>query len=260
MRSPSSCSSFFFFNDTATTEIYTLSLHDALPIPRVTDRAVAGVLVRGPHGELVHVGLAEDAAARLRQLANRHGRVRRAIALEDPRARSGLDPLGAEDVLHGDRRASQRPIRSPIRRSRLGAPQVGAELVAGSRLRVDVEVLVTVQLPGGDPLQGLRCRELEDVAHACGEGTRNAPSSGSGAGSRTRSRGQLGRGSSARSTFSSATTCEVGSTPSRSSSFIRSTWSRIPDSSPAIRSSSGSVSSRRASRATWRTWSRSIMR
>src|SRR5215467_8023727 len=25
---------FFFFNDTATTEIYTLSLHDALPIPR----------------------------------------------------------------------------------------------------------------------------------------------------------------------------------------------------------------------------------
>src|SRR2546427_4029702 len=27
-----SCSSFFFFNDTATTEIYTLSLHDALPI------------------------------------------------------------------------------------------------------------------------------------------------------------------------------------------------------------------------------------
>src|SRR6266511_4639723 len=27
---------FFFFNDTATTEIYTLSLHDALPIP--TDR------------------------------------------------------------------------------------------------------------------------------------------------------------------------------------------------------------------------------
>src|SRR5258708_27934550 len=26
------CSHFFFFNDTATTEIYTLSLHDALPI------------------------------------------------------------------------------------------------------------------------------------------------------------------------------------------------------------------------------------
>src|SRR3712207_9523290 len=29
---PTSCRFFFFFNDTATTEIYTLSLHDALPI------------------------------------------------------------------------------------------------------------------------------------------------------------------------------------------------------------------------------------
>src|SRR5260370_29918446 len=33
-----SASSFFFFNDTATTEIYTLSLHDALPISLI-DRA-----------------------------------------------------------------------------------------------------------------------------------------------------------------------------------------------------------------------------
>src|SRR5256885_16270306 len=32
MRSRSCFSFFFFFNDTATTEIYTLSLHDALPI------------------------------------------------------------------------------------------------------------------------------------------------------------------------------------------------------------------------------------
>src|SRR3990170_8173005 len=30
-----SCLVFFFFNDTATTEIYTLSLHDALPISAV---------------------------------------------------------------------------------------------------------------------------------------------------------------------------------------------------------------------------------
>src|SRR3712207_8563234 len=32
---------FFFFNDTATTEIYTLSLHDALPIFQVRDPPVA---------------------------------------------------------------------------------------------------------------------------------------------------------------------------------------------------------------------------
>src|SRR5256885_12064448 len=42
---------FFFFNDTATTEIYTLSLHDALPISRCARwcarRAAAG---RACHG------------------------------------------------------------------------------------------------------------------------------------------------------------------------------------------------------------------
>src|SRR5258708_38251000 len=34
MKLTFSYSTFFFFNDTATTEIYTLSLHDALPISR----------------------------------------------------------------------------------------------------------------------------------------------------------------------------------------------------------------------------------
>src|SRR3712207_7226280 len=32
---------FFFFNDTATTEIYTLSLHDALPISALEDGSLA---------------------------------------------------------------------------------------------------------------------------------------------------------------------------------------------------------------------------
>src|SRR5258708_23697738 len=41
----------FFFNDTATTEIYTLALHDALPISRPLDQgAVEGVPVRGIRG------------------------------------------------------------------------------------------------------------------------------------------------------------------------------------------------------------------
>src|SRR3712207_6881594 len=31
---------FFFFNDTATTEIYTLSLHDALPISKLRERRI----------------------------------------------------------------------------------------------------------------------------------------------------------------------------------------------------------------------------
>src|SRR3712207_7217972 len=35
---------FFFFNDTATTEIYTLSLHDALPISLVERYALIGLI------------------------------------------------------------------------------------------------------------------------------------------------------------------------------------------------------------------------
>src|SRR2546422_7011035 len=53
---------FFFFNDTATTEIYTLSLHDALPIYR----GARGV-VRADRDE--HRG---GAAPRLRRAARRH--------------------------------------------------------------------------------------------------------------------------------------------------------------------------------------------
>src|SRR5256885_16379368 len=41
---------FFFFNDTATTEIYTLSLHDALPICRRTHERHAACLRRGRAG------------------------------------------------------------------------------------------------------------------------------------------------------------------------------------------------------------------
>src|SRR2546422_5984047 len=37
-----SCTEYFFFNDTATTEIYTLSLHDSLPILRSGARRVYG--------------------------------------------------------------------------------------------------------------------------------------------------------------------------------------------------------------------------
>src|SRR2546426_9465299 len=37
---------FFFFNDTATTEIYTLSLHDALPISCLPDGVPGCVLIR----------------------------------------------------------------------------------------------------------------------------------------------------------------------------------------------------------------------
>src|SRR3712207_8958750 len=47
----------FFFNDTATTEIYTLSLHDALPISRREDVARQVVLRRAVRGSGVEVSV-----------------------------------------------------------------------------------------------------------------------------------------------------------------------------------------------------------
>src|SRR2546430_13158933 len=57
--SATSCWVFFFFNDTATTEIYTLSLHDALPIWRESASG-CGVL---PTGRRYPVGPERDAPA-----------------------------------------------------------------------------------------------------------------------------------------------------------------------------------------------------
>src|SRR6266705_5049557 len=55
---------FFFFTDTATTEIYTLSLHDALPIPRPL-RRLAGAQPDGAlRVDLVHLLLGDPGLLR----------------------------------------------------------------------------------------------------------------------------------------------------------------------------------------------------
>src|SRR3712207_7990768 len=69
---------FFFFNDTATTEIYTLSLHDALPIWR---RCVAADGESDP-------GLRADA---------RRARPGRGRRIADPGRADPGDPAGAGD-------------------------------------------------------------------------------------------------------------------------------------------------------------------
>src|SRR5690554_8084996 len=54
---------FFFFNDTATTEIYTLSLHDALPIsPRSTHAHGGGATLTGT---VEHHGRSEEHTSEL---------------------------------------------------------------------------------------------------------------------------------------------------------------------------------------------------
>src|SRR2546429_5860210 len=59
---------FFFFNDTATTEIYTLSLHDALPI-------LAGIVAAEDGRHTVHVPRQEEIDAPIAVEVLRHGGV-----------------------------------------------------------------------------------------------------------------------------------------------------------------------------------------
>src|SRR5690348_18080597 len=51
---------FFFFNDTATTEIYTLSLHDALPISSHPALIVGWCGLGQPSGSASHPALSQD--------------------------------------------------------------------------------------------------------------------------------------------------------------------------------------------------------
>src|SRR5439155_21983022 len=66
LSSPSLCpSSFFFFNDPATTEIYTLSLHDALPI-------FGRLLLPGHRHEPVDVGPGDGVLRRRGRRSEEH--------------------------------------------------------------------------------------------------------------------------------------------------------------------------------------------
>src|SRR2546430_12183302 len=80
---------FFFFNDTATTEIYTLSLHDALPISRGDgsgpgarlDRLL-GARARRPRDRVHPVGVPAGAGLQLPEpLARRRARDRKSTRL-----------------------------------------------------------------------------------------------------------------------------------------------------------------------------------
>src|SRR5436309_8601282 len=62
------CHFFFFFNDTATTEIYTLSLHDALPIFGQGSHAIPPT-GQGPGTTIVEIGQVQLRARWLPALA-----------------------------------------------------------------------------------------------------------------------------------------------------------------------------------------------
>src|SRR5260370_29931202 len=61
---------FFFFNDTATTEIYTLSLHDALPIFRPYPANTSGSLSKSLDGTRVESLRSEEHTSELQSHLN----------------------------------------------------------------------------------------------------------------------------------------------------------------------------------------------
>src|SRR2546430_17392754 len=104
----------FFFNDTATTEIYTLSLHDALPIWRA--RQAGSLAAAGAAGRPAGAALALRAARGPRGAADRR-------ALGRPPRRGG----------GGSRRRllrARRPLAAGRPGGRAAAPRAGRGRVA----------------------------------------------------------------------------------------------------------------------------------
>src|SRR3712207_79005 len=116
----------FFFNDTATTEIYTLSLHDALPIYDL-QRLLAGVRLGHQQGVGVHAEL-------LRVLG-----VQRVLGVDERR-----DAAGALGVGHGVQRDGR--LAGGLRAVDLDDPATGQP--------ADAQRDVERDGPGGDHLDG----------------------------------------------------------------------------------------------------------
>src|SRR5438445_11812992 len=99
---------YFFFNDTATTEIYTLSLHDALPI-HARQRGDACALIK-------HAGTNADESVGMGEIADEHT--------------DQAPPSGRTPGRHGDRAPGQY-AHAPVRRlRRQPLPVLGALALA----------------------------------------------------------------------------------------------------------------------------------
>src|SRR2546426_7905756 len=151
---------FFFFNDTATTEIYTLSLHDALPISQPPDQGKLGNRV---DDELMLSGVVEIVRGEHR-IAN--GVVAEA---EEPRL---LDPR-VRDVEEGAQRRARAEIGSvldspPVQGCRICGSEVHSRLVRieAETVRCPLQIRAEQEAAGGVVRQ---LREHERVVAPVGE-------------------------------------------------------------------------------------------
>src|SRR3712207_3807903 len=135
---------FFFFNDTATTEIYTLSLHDALPISSVvratTMLASPDQIIRSTATNStcrvattllgVHRPAVRVAASGADTATGRAHSIHRARAVRRPVRRPALEGLGAAAVqqrpaAHTHPRTADGRGRGPLVGVELAPPDVG---------------------------------------------------------------------------------------------------------------------------------------
>src|SRR2546422_7761147 len=138
---------FFFFNDTAPTEIYTLPLHDALPIwtglraaaarPHVNHvllevlARVSERRLRAPRGS--GDGVLEPRDRRVRQCRGAACALRRELRRSehrgaDRRRHHFLDPAQRDAVSRQLRPGARLPTPVPVLRRALGVPGLGARL------------------------------------------------------------------------------------------------------------------------------------
>src|ERR1022692_3690724 len=144
---------FFFFNDTATTEIYTLSLHDALPIcvsppiecERLPDGAWRAAEKSLPSGIAQHHGRHSVQVGRTKRAALRRGRPK---YFEEAR-RDGFALRAARAAAPGDRILLPLPSGDPVERAALAVEDLHIA-IAGE----------TLGLPAGGLPDGRQARGI----------------------------------------------------------------------------------------------------
>ena len=131
---------------------------NALGVPGVLGRTEGGVLGGRPHGELVHVGLADNRQPGFLDLGSDGRVVRRLPVAQDLRGAGGAQAARHDVVLQGDRHARQTVQRLPRGAARIhvGGGRQGTLTVDGDEgVDAIVDCVDTVearlgQLDGGD--------------------------------------------------------------------------------------------------------------
>ena len=84
-------------------------------VPGISHRTIEAGLVRGPHGEFVHVRLAQHDHPGGLELRDHRGVIGCDEVVEHPRSAAGADPVGAENILmnEGDAEQADRARRRP---------------------------------------------------------------------------------------------------------------------------------------------------